>query len=138
MCIRDSGIAPRHPREIVVRGERRECNPVLLRSQAHARAHQIEFRVDVALVLAGAIGLGPGLFRGVDALGYEPHHRSSVFRAQTVSKMCIRDSPERAEFASALYELRKAKGMTEEQALELMDNVLYFGNMTVSYTHLVN
>ena len=42
-----------------------------------------------------------------------------------------RTAPEREEFARALHELRKAKGMTEEQALDLMDNVLYYGNMMV-------
>lgn len=43
----------------------------------------------------------------------------------------VRTAPERTEFASVLYELRKAKGMTPEQADELMDNVLYFGVMMV-------
>ena len=42
-----------------------------------------------------------------------------------------RTAPEREEYAAALFELRRAKGMTEEQALDLMDNVLYFGNMMV-------
>ncbi|MEF9876699.1 MAG: phosphate acetyltransferase [Gordonibacter sp.] len=43
----------------------------------------------------------------------------------------VRTAPERAELASSLHELRKAKGMTPEQANELMDNVLYFGVMMV-------
>ena len=37
----------------------------------------------------------------------------------------------RAELAQALYEARKHKGMTPEQADELLDNVLYFGVMMV-------
>lgn len=36
-----------------------------------------------------------------------------------------------ADFANRLYELRKAKGMTEEQAAETIKNVLYFGCMLV-------
>ena len=36
-----------------------------------------------------------------------------------------------AELAQKLYELRKAKGMTEEQAATLLNNTLYFGNMLV-------
>lgn len=40
-------------------------------------------------------------------------------------------APCRQEYADALYELRKAKGMTPEQALDLMDNPLYFGVMMV-------
>lgn len=43
----------------------------------------------------------------------------------------VRTAPEREGYAAKLYELRKHKGMTEEQALALMDNVLYFGNMIV-------
>lgn len=35
------------------------------------------------------------------------------------------------EFASAFYEMRKAKGMTEEKARETMKNTLYFGVMMV-------
>lgn len=42
-----------------------------------------------------------------------------------------RTSELRAGFAERLYELRKAKGMTPEQAMDLMDNVLYFGVMMV-------
>ena len=43
----------------------------------------------------------------------------------------MRTAPERSEFADALYELRRHKGMTPEQALALMDDVLYFGVMMV-------
>ena len=42
-----------------------------------------------------------------------------------------RSSDLRTELAEALFEIRKAKGMTPEQALSLMDNVLYFGVMLV-------
>ncbi len=35
----------------------------------------------------------------------------------------------RDEFAASLYELRKAKGMTPEEAASLMDDVMYFGTM---------
>lgn len=42
-----------------------------------------------------------------------------------------RTASERGEFASALHELRKAKGMTFDQAESLIDNVLYFGVMMV-------
>ncbi len=41
----------------------------------------------------------------------------------------------RQEFADALYELRRAKGMTPEQALALMDDELYFGVMMVKLGH---
>lgn len=43
----------------------------------------------------------------------------------------IRTAPERAELAAALYELRRHKGLTPEEAENLMDNELYFGVMMV-------
>lgn len=42
-----------------------------------------------------------------------------------------RTSELRGELSTLLYELRRRKGMTPEQALDLMDNVLYFGVMLV-------
>lgn len=42
-----------------------------------------------------------------------------------------RKSDLRESMAAKLFELRQAKGMTEEKALELMDDVLYFGVMMV-------
>ena len=38
-------------------------------------------------------------------------------------------SPLRGELADKLFELRRAKGMTEEEAASLMDDVMYFGTM---------
>ncbi len=40
-------------------------------------------------------------------------------------------SDKTAEYAAALYELRKAKGVTEEQALALVHDVMYYGIMMV-------
>ena len=40
-------------------------------------------------------------------------------------------SEEKENYATTLYELRKAKGMTEEQAKELILNPVYFGMMMV-------
>jgi len=40
-------------------------------------------------------------------------------------------SPLRAEYAKAFYELRKSKGITEEQAYEIVADPLYFGCMMV-------
>ena len=40
-------------------------------------------------------------------------------------------SPKREEYAELLYELRKAKGMTKEDALKLTLNPLYFGSLMV-------
>ncbi len=41
------------------------------------------------------------------------------------------ESDRRTEYAQKLYELRKEKGMTEEQASELVKNEVYFGMMMV-------
>ena len=40
-------------------------------------------------------------------------------------------SPEAARYARALYELRRAKGVTEEQAAGLVRDVMYYGIMMV-------
>jgi phosphate acetyltransferase len=39
--------------------------------------------------------------------------------------------PKRGEYAAKIYELRKAKGMTEEEAYALSGNMLYYGVMLV-------
>lgn len=41
------------------------------------------------------------------------------------------DSPKREEYATLLAELRKSKGMTIDQAYELLNNPLYFGCMII-------
>ena len=41
------------------------------------------------------------------------------------------DAPRRERYAEALYELRKAKGLTEEAAAELVMDPMYFGMMMV-------
>ncbi|MBQ8971882.1 MAG: phosphate acetyltransferase, partial [Clostridia bacterium] len=40
-------------------------------------------------------------------------------------------SPKTAEYAATLYELRKAKGMTEEKAAALVQDPMYYGVMMV-------
>lgn len=57
--------------------------------------------------------------------------KSSPYALDGARIVDVRTAPEREDYAAKLYELRKHKGMTEEQALALMDNVLYFGNMIV-------
>ena len=41
------------------------------------------------------------------------------------------DYAKAAEYAAALYELRKAKGLTEAQAAELVADPMYYGMMMV-------
>ena len=43
----------------------------------------------------------------------------------------IATSPDKQRYADAFYELRKHKGVTEEDALATMDKVLYYGTMMV-------
>ena len=43
----------------------------------------------------------------------------------------IASSPDKQRYADAFYELRKNKGVSEEDALAKMDDVLYFGTMMV-------
>lgn len=62
-------------------------------------------------------------------LGNAEAIEASPYRLDGARIIDPRFAAEREEYAAALFELRKMKGMTEEKALELMDNVLYFGNM---------
>ena len=45
------------------------------------------------------------------------------------------ESDKTSEYAKELYELRKAKGMTEEQAQKLMLEPIYYGMMMVKLNH---
>ncbi len=42
-----------------------------------------------------------------------------------------KDSPKAAEYAQTLYEIRKAKGVTEEMAKQLVEDPMYYGIMMV-------
>lgn len=63
--------------------------------------------------------------------------RSSSYQLEGAQIVDPRTAPNREELAEKLYELRKEKGMTPEKALELMDDVLYYGVMMVK-TGLAN
>lgn len=45
--------------------------------------------------------------------------------------ICPETADDLQDFANQFYEMRKAKGMTEEKALETVKNELYYGNMMV-------
>ena len=64
-------------------------------------------------------------------LGDEQAIAASDFDLAGATVIDPRTSDLREPLAAELCELRRAKGMTEEQALALMDDVLYFGVMMV-------
>ena len=64
-------------------------------------------------------------------LGNVDEMRSSGYDLEKATLVDPATFDKREELAQKLYEIRKAKGMTEQQALELMDNELYFGVMLV-------
>lgn len=64
-------------------------------------------------------------------LGNAAEINESSYNLEGAEIIDPRYAENRDELAAGLYELRKAKGMTEEGALEMMDNVLYYGNMMV-------
>ncbi|MCI8469373.1 MAG: phosphate acetyltransferase [Eggerthellaceae bacterium] len=64
-------------------------------------------------------------------LGDEQAIAASGFDLAGATVIDPRTSDLREPLAAELCELRRAKGMTEEQALALMDDVLYFGVMMV-------
>lgn len=55
----------------------------------------------------------------------------SSYRLDGATIVDPRTSDKRQAYADALFELRQKKGMTPEKALELMDDVIYFGTMAV-------
>ncbi len=57
--------------------------------------------------------------------------KASSYRLEGARIVDNRTAPERERYAAKLFELRQHKGMTEEKALELMDNVLYYGAVMV-------
>lgn len=57
--------------------------------------------------------------------------KASSYRLDGARIVDNRTAPERERYAAKLHELRQHKGMTEEQALALMDNVLYYGAVMV-------
>ncbi|MBQ9068082.1 MAG: phosphate acetyltransferase, partial [Eggerthellaceae bacterium] len=56
---------------------------------------------------------------------------SSGYALEGAQIVDMGSSGDKQRYADAFYELRKAKGMTPEGALEKMDEVLYFGAMMV-------
>lgn len=85
-------------------------------------------------VQAAAIILKEGLAKLV-LLGNEAeiHAEAAKFGADLTGAVLIdpETSPELQAYADKLYEMRKAKGMTPEEALKLMKNTLYYGVMMV-------
>ena len=67
-------------------GQRGERHAVLLRAQPHERAHEIQLRVDVRLVLAAAIRLWPGVGRRVQRGRDQRHHGARVLRGEAVGQ----------------------------------------------------
>lgn len=64
-------------------------------------------------------------------LGDKTAIEAANFNLEGAQIVDVASSELREELAQGLYELRKAKGMTEEDAMALMDDVLYFGVMMV-------
>lgn len=64
-------------------------------------------------------------------LGNEEDIASSGYKLDGAQIINHKTSSKRQEYADALYELRKAKGMTPEDALAKMDEPLYFATMIV-------
>ncbi|MEG1830310.1 MAG: phosphate acetyltransferase [Raoultibacter sp.] len=64
-------------------------------------------------------------------LGDEKKIAASGYCLEGASIIDPRTSDKREHMANTLYELRKAKGMTPEEALAQLDDVLYFGVMMV-------
>lgn len=64
----------------------------------------------------------------------EIHERAAKLSLEHIAKSEIVDylsAPQRASYAEAMCEIRKSKGLTQEQALALLDNPLYYATMMI-------
>lgn len=88
---------------------------------------------ELRTVKAASIILEKGI-ANIILLGNEDEIRALAAQGYDISGATIID-PEKAdnfeEFVSSFYEMRKAKGMTEEKARETMKSTLYYGSMMV-------
>ena len=64
-------------------------------------------------------------------LGDEAEINASGKKLEGARIVDVATSPDKQRYADAFFELRKHKGVTEEDALATMDKVLYFGTMMV-------
>ena len=64
-------------------------------------------------------------------LGDAPAIKASPYNLAGAQVIDPRHAPDREELAQSLYELRREKGLDEQGALALMDDVLYYGVMLV-------
>ncbi len=89
---------------------------------------------DIRTIRAAAMVLEKGISNIIilgDEAEMEKMAQSESLDISAATKINPANAANLPEFANALYELRKAKGMTEEQALETVKNSLYYGVMMV-------
>ena len=89
---------------------------------------------DVRTVTAARKIMDLGLAQVVLVSGEDKIHAAAKEAGVNLSGCRIVDpskSPSRQEYAKSFYELRKSKGITEEQAYDIVGDPLYFGCMMV-------
>ncbi len=105
---------------------------IMERAKSDPKTIVLPESTDIRVLEAASI-LSSKNFTNVILIGNESDIRKSA-RHVDISNVRIVDSlndNRHAEYAKSFYELRKAKGVTYEQALEIMKNPLYFGVMMV-------
>lgn len=107
---------------------------VMQKAKANKKTIVLPEGKDVRVVTAGAEAVKQGI-ANVIILGKEENVKAVAAEAGvdvSGAKIIDPETSEYAEdFATTLYELRKAKGLTEDAAKELVKNPMYFGCMLV-------
>lgn len=103
-------------------------NTMIERARADKRTIVLPEGNDDRILEAAEKVLAQGI-ANVIVLGDADEIAAKNFKLDDAQIIDNKKSELRAEMAEALYELRKSKGLTPEEADKLMDDVMYFGTM---------
>ena len=107
---------------------------ILDRAQAHKQTIVLPEGNDERTLAAAEIILARDI-ADLIILGDEASISASPYNVEKATIINPETAPDHTQVAQELFELRKAKGMTEEQADQLAKDVLYYGVMMVKRGH---
>lgn len=109
-------------------------NTMIERAKADKKTIVLPEGNDDRVLKAAEIALEQGI-ANIVIIGDEAEIAAKGLKLEGATIIDNKTSALRAEMAAGLYELRKNKGMTPEQAEALMDDVMYFGTMLLKSGH---
>lgn len=109
-------------------------NNIFKRASANAKNIVLAEGEDPRIISAAVQSVQKGIARITLLGGNERIEREADRLGVSLENITLIDptqSAEKARYAAALYQLRKAKGMTEQQAAELIEHPLYYAQLMV-------